>query len=168
MNKEYIEKRVRVVGECWEWTGYIKPNGYGEVQFRKIVLGQRRWYAHRLSYVLFKGNIDPTKEIDHLCRNRKCVNPEHLESVTHKENLFRGNTLVRSRMMQTHCKRGHIFDESNTYHQISGNGVRACKRCRSAFEIRRYWKNRGISMSINDALAKGRHVQVSATEIKEV
>ena len=82
--KERLLRHVDVAeDECWEWRAFIRPNGYG--QFNK------NEYAHRVSYEEFVGPIPEGLVIDHLCRNRSCINPEHLEPVTQHENLLRGN-----------------------------------------------------------------------------
>ena len=101
---------------CWEWQGAIAAQtGYG-------TLGMR--YAHRISYELHVGPIPPGMTIDHLCRNRPCVNPAHLEVVTLAENIRRAGILRR----QDTCKRGHSFtDPTNLYHRSDGS--RMCRSC---------------------------------------
>lgn len=91
---------------CWDWTAYIDPAGYGKMYYLGNTI-----YAHRFSLSLATELVDGF-EIDHLCRNRKCVNPEHLEQVTHRENVLRSpinpfnNPKVRT-YRRTQCKRGH-------------------------------------------------------------
>lgn len=106
---------------CWEWTGAISSKGYGTLGFQT-----RDLYAHRASYELFVGPIPDGLEMDHLCRNRRCINPEHLEAVTHLENMHR-NPFVSARMKQTHCKHGHEFTPENT--RRKKNGTRCCRAC---------------------------------------
>lgn len=80
-DSDRVLRRVELEGDCWAWQGSIAPNGYGK-------LGGS--WAHRLSYETFVGPIPEGLDLDHLCRNRGCVNPDHLEPVTRKENLRRG------------------------------------------------------------------------------
>lgn len=86
--QDYIRKRVELTPSgCWEWQLSINENGYGRC-FRRDTRG----YAHRFSYASFVGDLAEGMQIDHICRNRRCVNPDHLEQVTASENQRRGNT----------------------------------------------------------------------------
>ena len=102
---------------CWEWLGSTST-GYGCF---------RRGYAHRYSYELHKGAIPDGLQIDHLCRNRLCVNPDHLEAVTVRVNVLRGVSRVAANARQSHCIRGHEFTPENTRRRA--NGSRACREC---------------------------------------
>lgn len=105
---------------CWEWIGYRdKIGGYGIVRFDGKV---RK--AHRVTYGLLVGPISDGLTIDHLCRVRHCVNPDHMEPVTQAENNKRG---LPHRVLPTHCPQGHPYDEENT---IVMPRQRACKTCR--------------------------------------
>lgn len=108
---------------CWEWIGAKDSSGYGSmgVRNRKICS------AHRLSYEHYIGPIPADKVIDHLCRNRSCVNPKHLELVTRRENTMRGETIPTRNAAKTHCKYGHEFTKENTY--ITTKGLRQCREC---------------------------------------
>lgn len=104
---------------CHEWQGGLNINGYGYVQS-----GGRAIQAHRLAYFAEHGTIDPLLTIDHLCRNRKCVNPEHLELVTVSENTKR---MIRA-LNRTHCPRGHNLEGDNLIKSLLEKG-RACRSC---------------------------------------
>lgn len=105
---------------CWEWTACLVGR-YGYFWNKKL------GYSHRFIYEYYHGDISSVLELDHLCRNRKCVNPLHLEQVTHKTNMGRG-----MRAQSTHCKRGHEFTPENTYPKPTGRECRTCKRIKSA------------------------------------
>jgi hypothetical protein len=110
---------------CWRWTGFISHKGYGRFRFASNV-----GHAHRFAYVALVGPIGDGLEIDHRCRVRDCVNPEHLEAVTHAENLKRRHP----NGLQTHCREGHEFTPDNTYQRP--NGTRLCRICRRAEKAR--------------------------------
>ena len=106
---------------CHLWLGYIEKNGYAKIS----VDGKREW-AHRVSYRLVNGHIPEGMEIDHLCRVRCCVNPLHLEAVTHRTNLMRGQGESAKHAVKTHCYRGHEFSGINM--RIDGS-KRQCRIC---------------------------------------
>lgn len=110
---------------CWLWTAKLNRDGYGH--FR---LDGRRPGAHRVAYELFVGAIPEGLEIDHLCRVRHCVNPAHLEPVTHGVNVARGIAVppvALAKARQTHCIHGHEFTAENTL--VKPNGTRGCRAC---------------------------------------
>lgn len=107
------------LGACWEWTGPKTPKGYG--MFPRAA--SEKGYAHRFAYEQHIGAIPERMEIDHLCRNRSCVNPSHLESVDHKTNVQRG-----SQAQKTHCMHGHEFTEANVWLR-PGTNHRQCREC---------------------------------------
>jgi len=125
-------------GGCWFWMG-TKAGGYG----RFYNPAQRRVVpAHRFAYENRIGPIPEGLTLDHLCRNRSCVNPKHLEPVTNKENVLRGEGPTAKNKRKTHCTRGHAYDEENTY--IRPNGRRRCRACdreilAAAAHARGYW-----------------------------
>jgi hypothetical protein len=109
---------------CWIWTAGINSEGYGSFWD-----GKRNVRAHRFSYELAVEPIPEGMQIDHLCRVRNCVNPEHLEPVTNHENARRGNAGIHMRETlgaRTHCVHGHEFTPENTY---LGAGWRRCRKC---------------------------------------
>lgn len=106
---------------CWEWRGH-HDSGYGVLR-----LGAGHIGAHRLSYELYIGPIPPDLHIDHLCRNRGCCNPWHLEPVTPGENILRGETPAARNKAKTHCLRGHLLEGGNLY--INKNNGRCCRAC---------------------------------------
>ena len=129
----FTKIEVRESG-CWQWMGTLFSTGYGEFWD-----GVRRLSAHRFAFAYFQGCALPEYEpkslqLDHLCRNRRCVNPNHLELVTPQENVLRGNGPASQNARKTHCLRGHPFDAQNTY--ILPDGRRACRICRRIFQFR--------------------------------
>lgn len=112
--------KIKRSDKCWEWTASILANGYGQFHAPSTTL------AHRFSYELHKGPIPDGLVIDHLCRNRRCVNPEHLEAVPQRVNLLRGETLNASEVMRSTCPSGHPYDVANTRLY---RGRRVCKSC---------------------------------------
>jgi len=111
---------------CWLWTGALYKNGYAAfgIQYR---IGWRARLAHRISYELHVGQIPSDRIIDHKCKTRSCVNPHHLEPVTHLENSRRGRRSGRKRL--THCMRGHEFSETNIV--LVRRPDRVIRRCRA-------------------------------------
>lgn len=131
---------------CWVWKGApTKSGGYGQLGVREPDGTYKMVRAHRWSYEHFVGPIPKGLELDHTCcvapcpggrcAHRLCVNPAHLEPVTHAENVGRGNVGSNSRA-KTHCPQGHPYDEVNTYRTSAGK--RMCRRCsRDRMRVRR-------------------------------
>lgn len=128
---------VREPSGCWRWTGRTNNHGYGVFAIR-----QRHTYAHRWSYEQFVGTIPAGLELDHLCRNPSCVNPAHLEAVSHRVNTLRGDSMSARHARRTHCNAGHEFTSQNT--AIKRDGSRACRECKRATDRRR-WQTRKAS-----------------------
>lgn len=112
---------------CWTWIGAINHDGYGQMYLDGLTVR-----AHRVSYVQHLGPIPEGLEIDHLCRNRACINPFHLEPVLHAENIRRSSEALGIRQYATHCKWGHEFTAENTY---LVDGKRTCRPCNSATSL---------------------------------
>lgn len=117
-------------GDCWLWTGSLDPYGYG-----RITVKQSPMKAHRVSHETFVGTLPEGLEIDHLCRVRHCVKPEHLDAVTHSVNVQRqmaatgtiAGRLLGGLQLGESCSEGHLVDEENAYQR---RGLIACLTCR--------------------------------------
>ena len=122
--KRFLSKIKIIESGCWEFTGHLDKYGYGQIKInRKTIL------THRYIYEYYYGTICPDLTIDHLCRNRACCNPLHLEQVTKQENNKRGNSASGINKRKTHCKRGHEFTKENTI--IKKMEKRCCKICQT-------------------------------------
>lgn len=133
-------------GGCWFWLGDKDERlGYGRCSRygRKIM-------AHRESYSLFIGPVPPGLELDHLCKNRACVRPDHMEPVTHAENILRGDTFQARNAAKSACDNGHPFDSSNTAIRVrrsrGGRTSRICRTCERQRGRKYYARNRGASV----------------------
>lgn len=115
----------RVAGDgCWEWAGARIWNGYG-----RVVVHGKQHFAHRAVYEHFVGMIPGGMTLDHLCRNRACVNPSHMEAVSLKENILRGSAPAALNAAKTHCNRGHAFTADNLAPAALRRGRRRCWIC---------------------------------------
>lgn len=119
------------LGACWLWTSTLS-HGYGVIQTGTLA-SPKMVLAHRMAWEMEHGcRIPDGNEPDHLCRVTACVNPAHLEPVTHRENMLRGNTFAAREAAVTHCPQGHPYDEENTRYKNGGRkrDCRACDRIR--------------------------------------
>lgn len=128
-----VFERTKFTTSCWEWTGGVTGAGYGNIC--KRINGKKvNLLVHRVSYIALKGPIPTNLVIDHLCSNRVCVNPKHLEAVTLGVNTLRSeNNIPTINKNKKYCVNGHPFDSSNTYVRKVNYGCgiqRGCKICR--------------------------------------
>ncbi len=127
LGARFVDKVDVRDGACWIWQGSRNDRGYGKV----LLNNPRLIYAHRLAHLALVGPIPSGAEIDHLCRNPPCVNPEHLEAVSHTTNVRRGESVAASRaraLARTHCRRGHEMTDQNKVLRV--NGTYDCRTCR--------------------------------------
>lgn len=110
---------------CWDWIGSRDIGGYGRIMINRVSRP-----AHRYVWELANGKVPLGLELDHLCRNRACVRPDHLEPVTHKVNCLRGAGLGAINSKKTHCPHGHPYTAANTYRYA--RGARFCRTCTKA------------------------------------
>lgn len=128
---------------CWLWLGSLRDSkdGYGGASW-----GGKAWRTHKLVYVLLKGEIQEGLQLDHRCRNRICCNPDHLEPVTQKINIHRGEGVAAFNLAKTHCPQGHEYTAANLY---VWNGQRFCRTCsagyKRAYELNQRYKRWGQS-----------------------
>ena len=122
------------LGPCWMWTASKFRDGYGQ-----FWLEGRNRAAHQIAYELASRIMPKGLTIDHLCRNRACVNPDHLEPVTNRTNILRGNGLAAANAQKTHCPQGHVYDSLR-----KPSGYRECKTC-NRLRMRRLRKRQSSS-----------------------
>lgn len=121
--RDFFLTKVEKTSTCWNWMKYKTQDGYGQSKW-----GDKLDYAHRIAYELFVGDIPKGMVIDHLCRNRGCVNPDHLEAVDVQTNILRGISPTAKLAKMTHCVNGHEFTPNNIYFSKLGRNCRTCRR----------------------------------------
>ena len=142
----FMKRIIFLPSGCWEWQGAIDGHGYGV-----LWNGHRLVGAHRFSYQQLVGAIPEGMVIDHLCRNSRCVNPKHLEVVTHHENQMRGKmgVLGHWNLAKTHCPHGHQYSRENTYifREKNGGLGRMCRICMKIRDAKKKTKKRAPPVS---------------------
>lgn len=134
--KEKLLARVDVSGDCWLWKGPTCKGGYG-----KTTLNYKTRSTHRVLYEMLVGPIPKGLHLDHLCRNRLCVNPKHLEPVTARENTRRSTNPITKLMNRNCCAHGHLYTKENTKIRKT-NGARVCLICAKASRKRFYERHK--------------------------
>ncbi len=125
--------KVDASGPCWQWMGAGAGKGYGKIGV--VVDGKPSYpYAHRVAWEILVGEIPEGKELDHLCKNRRCVNPDHLEPVTRRQNLARSAAVCTLNSLKSSCPQGHPYEGDNLIQNKYG---RACRECRRAYDRKR-------------------------------
>jgi hypothetical protein len=126
---------------CWIYQAHIRKDGYGSITVGSRTDGSRKnQLVHRVSYETFVGPVPDGLTLDHLCRRRACINPAHLEPVTGKANVLRGETITAANAIKTHCIHGHAYTPENTGFQRNG---RYCKQCHREQALAHYHKQKG-------------------------
>jgi len=120
-------EKVSAEGPCWEWMAAKMKNGYGVFNLGR---GLGTTLAHRFAYEQTVGTIGSGLQLDHLCRNRACVNPDHLEPVSQQENLRRGSGFVGVNLRKKTCPRGHVYD---AVYVGRGKSERRCTSCMKSY-----------------------------------
>ena len=124
---------------CWLWQGRITPKGYGS--YGKLG-------AHRLVFEMLRGPVPAGLELDHLCRVRHCVNPDHLEPVTQRANALRGVGACAENAQVTHCPSGHAYEGQNL--RVGTNGFRRCRPCTARYQREYQARKRARELAVID------------------
>lgn len=119
-----IARNLRANNSCLEWAAFTNANGYGQCTYQG-----KRWLVHRLVYTLLFGPLSSSYDVDHLCANRLCANPNHLRAITSSENRSLGGMKSTGAPKQDSCDRGHLFTPDTTIHHA--HGTKTCRICRS-------------------------------------
>lgn len=130
--------KVQKTDTCWLWIGACKSTGYGNFEFSRDAR-RRQFVAHRFAWELLREAIAPGMELDHLCRQRNCVNPDHLEVVSHAENARRAGPYRKGKLLKTHCKRGHPLPVD-----YRTRNERRCRECHRIERMESYYRLKSV------------------------
>ncbi len=146
----FLSKVQFLENGCWSWTGYIGPNGYGQVR-----VDGKSHRVHRLAYAQTNGEIEEGNDVHHVCQNRACVNPSHLQSVSKKEHIrVSPNHAAHVALTMNQCSKSHLMLGSNII--WTERGARKCRECRNAKNRERRLSRRSTRRSIRLSQKKER------------
>lgn len=134
---------------CWEWSVLDRRTGYGALSLK-----HKKHRAHVFCYKLFVGPIGFGMVLDHLCRNKLCINPDHLEPVTPKVNTLRGTSFSAKNSIKTHCPKGHPLSGENLWVSTNGRRRRHCREC-GRVHHRKWLAQQRVLVAAADAADKG-------------
>lgn len=134
-----LDKFVIEPNGCWIWTASVDTKGYGQINRGGRGSGNVR--SHRAMYEAVRGPCPEGLVADHLCRNRRCINPDHLEFVSNRENILRGTGFSARHVVKTHCPRGHEYTPENTY---TYKTMRQCRECGRQRDRERYARKKAM------------------------
>ncbi len=158
--KDRLLSKIRVNPEtgCWEWTARLfQGTGYAQFKITVAVGKSENRYGHRVAYELLVGPIPDGLFLDHLCRNKKCINPQHLEPVTARTNALRGFGSAANNARKTHCKNGHPLSGDNLYHDHAA--TRQCRICQRERSLA--WKYAHLDLvRLRDRTNRARRLQM--------
>lgn len=127
-NHERFFKHIQATENCWIWKSFVN-DGYGKFNIKDIDGTWKQYFAHRVSWSIFNGDIPDKMILDHICRNRSCVNPDHLRVVNEKINVTENSkSFIAENILKIHCPSGHEYSISNT--RISSKNGRYCLTCK--------------------------------------
>jgi hypothetical protein len=137
---------------CWLWGGALNRDGYGTI----YVQGSKRKLAHRIIFESMRRPVPEGMHLDHLCRNRLCVNPDHLEIVSPRTNVLRGQGLTAVNARKTHCVQGHALTADNVWlDKRKSHTARKCRICKAA-TIKRWRDTHKEQISMKNRLYRER------------
>ena len=141
--ERFHEKIERIpFSTCWWWTGSADKRGYGHF----FPMRGQCEMAHRVAFMLYKGPIGDGLQVHHVCENKSCVNPEHLEAVTPRVNLLASNTVNKRNAAKTQCPRGHPLSGENLVLEVRRSGlIRTCRECKRVQLRESRARRKGIS-----------------------